>query len=208
MKNIVLSFDHPVLLFWSLWLVAVPSFAAPRIVCDAPKYDFGTVIGQEKISREFILWNRGDSPVKISKIKNCCGVASTITPMEILPGSNAVCKAIFTTRNRYGKQNKQILIASNDRKNPYFELKLVGTLLRPVEFSPRLIRLGTLLPDADCSQIITATNLLERAVTLQSVESTIKGIEANVVGGIDDPGYSSAAGPLNSAQPKNLSPEN
>ena len=106
--------------------------------------------------------------------------------MEILPGSNAVCKAVFTTRNRYGKQNKQILIASNDRKHPYYELKMVGTLLRPVEFKPRLIRLGSLLPDAHVSQTITATNLLDKAVELQSVRSTVEGIEAKIVGGIDD----------------------
>lgn len=168
-------------------LGAISSVAAPRMVCDAPKYDFGTVIGQEEITREFILWNRGDSPVIISKIKNCCGVASTIIPMEILPGSNAVCKAVFTTRNRYGKQDKQILIAFNDRKNPYFELKMVGTLLKPIEFSPRWVRLGNLMPDSTIQETITASNLLDQAVELKSVESTIQGVVANVVGGIDDP---------------------
>ncbi|MDF7801992.1 DUF1573 domain-containing protein [Pontiellaceae bacterium B1224] len=177
---------NPVLLFWSLWLAALPSLAAPRLHCDSPKYDFGTVIGQEKVMREFILWNRGDSPVQISKIKNCCGVESTIIPMKILPGSNAVCTSIFTTRNRYGKQDKQILIASNDRKNPYFELKIVGTLLKPVEFSPRWIRLGNLMPDSIVSETISATNLLDRVVEFQSVESTITGVQAHVVDGGDD----------------------
>ena len=100
---------------------AVQVVAGPRIGCDAPKYDFGSLIGSEKITHEFVLWNRGSSPVKIAKIKNCCGVTSSITPMVILPGSNAVCKAVFTTRNRYGKQDKQILIASNDRRRLYFE---------------------------------------------------------------------------------------
>ena len=148
--------------------------------CDAPKYDFGTLIGSEKITHEFVLWNRGSSPVVIAKIKNCCGVKSSITPMVILPGSNAVCKAVFTTRNRYGKQDKQILIASNDRKHPYFELKMIGTLLRPVELSPRLVRLGSLLPDSEINETITATNLLDEAVMLESVKSTIPGIVAEV----------------------------
>lgn len=64
---------------------ATSLYAAPRIACDSPKYDFGTVIGQEKITREFVLWNRGDSLLKIPKIKDCCGVKSTITPMVIPP---------------------------------------------------------------------------------------------------------------------------
>ncbi|MCK4564779.1 MAG: DUF1573 domain-containing protein [Verrucomicrobia bacterium] len=152
------------------------------MACDAPKHDFGTLIGSEKITHEFVLWNRGKSPLKIAKIKNCCGVTSSIKPMEILPGSNAVCKAVFTTRNRYGKQDKQILIASNDRRRPYFELKMTGTLQRPVEFSPRLLRLGVLYPDSSVSQTITATNLLEKAVMLESVVSKVKGIEATVDG--------------------------
>ncbi len=160
--------------------VANNAVAAPRMECSSPKYDFGTVIGGEPISHEFILTNRGDEPVKIAKIKNCCGVKSTIVPMEIAPGSIAVCKVVFTTRNRYGKQDKQILIASNDRKHPYYELKMVGTLLRAVEFSPRFVRLGTLLQDGSTAQAITATNLLDKAVVLESVSSSIKGITAEV----------------------------
>ncbi len=161
-------------------LVALPSFAAPKIECKSPKYDFGTQIGSEKITHEFVLWNRGSDPLEIAKIKNCCGVASSINPMVILPGSNAVCKAVFTTRNRYGKQDKQILIASNDHKHPYFELKMTGTLLRPVEFSPRLVRIGSLLPDSEITETIMATNLLEQAVMLESVTSTVEGIEVAV----------------------------
>lgn len=145
------------------------------------------MIGGSSITNEFILTNRGDEPVKVSKIKTCCGVSSTIAPMEILPGSNAVCKAVFTTRNRYGKQDKQILVASNDKKHPYYELKMMGTLRKPVEFTPRLVRLGILLPDSKISQTITAINLLEKVVELKSVSSTIKGIGAKIVGGIDDP---------------------
>ncbi len=116
----------------------------------------------------------------ISKVKDCCGVVSTIEPMKILPGSNAVCRSTFTTRNRYGPQDKQILIASNDRKNPYYELKMTGTLLKPVEVSPRYLRLGNLLPGSQIIQSITATNLLEQSVTLESVKSTIPGIHAEV----------------------------
>lgn len=168
-------------------LAANDVVAAPRIECRSPKYDFGTVIGGASITNAFILWNRGDEPVIISKIKNCCGVKSTIVPMEIAPGSNAVCKAVFNARNRYGPQDKQILIASNDRKHPYYELKMVGTLLKPVEFTPRFVRLGSLLQDGEILQTITVTNLLEKAVELKSVSSTIKGITAKAVGGIADP---------------------
>ncbi|MDF7802192.1 hypothetical protein P4C99_22160, partial [Pontiellaceae bacterium B1224] len=42
------------------------------------------------------------------------------------------------------------------------------------------------MPDSIVSETITATNLLDRVVELQSVHSTVTGIEAEVVGFRDD----------------------
>lgn len=167
--------------------MALTSIAGPRLVCESPKYDFGSVIGRDQIEHAFVLTNKGDEPVKISSIKNCCGVTSSVTPMEILPGSNAVCRSIFTTKNRYGKQEKQILLATNDRRKPYFELMMTGVLKRPVEVSPRIVRLEKLTAGGEIDVEIAATNLLGKSIELVSVESTVKGIQAVVVGGIDDP---------------------
>lgn len=171
----------------SVFFVVTSVYAGPRLQCDSPKYDFGIVMASGAITNEFILVNNGNEPVIISKVKDCCGVVSTIMPKEILPGSNAVCRSVFTTRSRYGKQDKQILVASNDRKHPYFELKMVGMLLKPVDVTPRIIRLGTLLQDCEFIHVITATNLLERKVDLQAVSSGISGISAEIAGGLADP---------------------
>lgn len=179
------SYNYPVLkvlfLCFLCLFVAIPSKAKPRLHCDAPKYDFGTLIGQEKITHEFMLFNEGDEPLEIVKIKNCCGVASKVVPKMIPPGSSAVCTAVFTTRNRYGSQDKQILLITNDKKHPYFDLRLNGTLLKPIEFSPRWIRLGDLPPGSIVSQTITATNLLEQSITLETVSTTVSGLEAEIV---------------------------
>jgi len=155
--------------------------AAPRLRCAAAKYDFGTRINPKKITHTFTLHNAGDQPIEIAKIKNCCGVQSKITPQTILPGSNAICTAVFSTKNRYGKQIKQILVASNDPKHPYLELNFIGTLLRPIKISPRLIRLKTLYPTSTISQTITATNLLSQTIQLKSVTSTLPEISAKII---------------------------
>jgi hypothetical protein len=180
--RIVLPINYFACILFSLCsFVANPLHAAPRIECDAPRYDFGTVIGRERIVHEFVLRNVGDEPLEILKIKDCCGVASTVEPMIIPPGSNAVCTSVFTTKNRYGAQDKQILLVTNDKKNLYYDLRMIGTLLKPVEFEPRFIRLGDLLPDSAISETISATNLLDEAVTLESVSTTVKGLVAEVV---------------------------
>jgi hypothetical protein len=178
---------HRFFLFSLCLFVANQAVAAPRIVCDSPKYDFGTVIGQDKIEHAFVLTNKGNEPVKISSIKNCCGVSSEVHPMEILPGSNAVCRSVFTTKNRYGKQEKQILLATNDRKKPYVELRMTGTLKRFVDVSPRMVRFSDLTSGSQIDAEILVTNLLDQAVELESVVSMVEGIRAEVVGGIGDP---------------------
>ncbi len=174
-----------------VFFAATHSYAGPRLQCSSPVYDFGTLISPESITHEFSLKNVGDEPVQISNIKNCCGVSTAIEPMVIEPGSNAVCISVFKCKNRYGKQEKQILISSNDRKNPYFELKMVGTLQKAITVTPRYVRLSNLSVGGKISQTITAVNQLEETITLESVQSTVPGIVAEVVGGGDIVGQAS-----------------
>lgn len=181
MGGIVWRNMHRLVLFSLCSFVVASLYAAPQIECENPKYDFGTVIGQEKITHEFILWNRGDEPLEIKRVKNCCGVETEVVPVTIPPGSNAVCTAVFTTKNRYGTQDKQILLVTNDKKHLYYDLRMSGKLLKPVEFKPRIIRLGKLLPDSSISETIIATNLLETAVTLESVSTTVMGLETVII---------------------------
>jgi len=181
MKKMILSSNHPVFTLLSLCsLVASVSVASPKLHCAEPKYDFGTVVGGGAITNRFVLENTGDEPVVVSKIKDCCGVASKLVPMTILPGSNAVCTSVFTTKNRYGKQDKQILLATNVRRKPYFELKMAGTLQRAIEVEPRYLRLGELQSGNAIDQTITATNLLAQPVVLESVNSTVPGIGVEI----------------------------
>lgn len=168
-------------LFYLCLLMAIPAVAAPELECDTTEYDFGTRVEAKQIIHEFILHNGGDSPLKITKVKNCCGVSAKVEPMEIPPGSNAVCRMVFNTNNRYGLQNKQVLLSTNAGNKRYLSLTMTGTLLKPVEFSPRYIRLQNVQPDAAVSEIITVTNLLGEAITLESLSTTVTGLEAEVV---------------------------
>lgn len=170
----------PTLVASAILLWGMHSWAGPKLYCDDNRYDFGAITGNDRIVHEFKLENRGDEDVRISKIKNCCGVQSSVEPMIVPPGSNALCRAVFTTRNRYGAQDKQILIGTNDKKRPYLELKMTGTLLRPIEYSPRFVQLGSLTPGAEISRTVTATNLLDKPVVLQRVESRVIGIKATI----------------------------
>lgn len=158
----------------------MPAFSAPKIECDVPKYDFGTVIAGDAITHRFVIWNRGDEPLEIVKIKNCCGVETSVDPMIIAPGTNAICTSVFTTKNRSGEQDKQILLVTNDKKHLYYDLRMTGILQMPIEFTPRWVRLDNLLADSPVSEIISATNMLKVAVTLDSVSVAQKELTAEI----------------------------
>ena len=159
----------------------VAAHASPKIACDQPKYDFGTQISGSAITNRFMLKNEGDAPLEIIKIKNCCGVESSADPMIIPPGSNTVCTAVFTTRNREGAQNKQILLVTNDKKHLYFDLRMTGTLQKPVEFEPHFVRLKDLLSDTSVSATVHVSNLLKEDITLESISTTLSGFKTEVV---------------------------
>ena len=77
-----------------------------------------------------MVWNRGDSPLEITKVRACCGAEAAMDSMQIAPGSNSVCRAVFILKNRTGEQNKVIYLASNDRNQPYTSLKITGECQR------------------------------------------------------------------------------
>jgi hypothetical protein len=113
------------------------SVAAPRIECETPIYDFGTVTNQSKIVHEFTIWNRGDSPLTITKVRACCGMEASMDAMELAPNTSSVCRAVFDLSRRGGEQNKKIYLASNDPKQPYLALSLTGTHIRPSGILPK-----------------------------------------------------------------------
>jgi hypothetical protein len=165
-------------------LAAVSAEAVPRLECFEPEHDFGEQVAKDQeIVHRFTLLNTGTEPVKILEIKDCCGVTSTVVPMTIPPGSTAVCTSVFDTRNRYGAQEKQILLVTDIQKTPYLDLRMTGTLLRAIEYSPAVVRFENLMPDGSVLATVTATNLLAEAVTLKSAATTIEGLEVEVVAG-------------------------
>jgi hypothetical protein len=111
--------------------------ATPRIECDSSVYDFGTVTDQNKLTHEFVIWNRGNTPLTITKVRACCGMKASMDCMEIAPSTSSVCRAVFDLSRRSGDQNKKIYLASDDPKRPYFALSLTGTHIRPSGIPPK-----------------------------------------------------------------------
>lgn len=119
-------------LFW-----ARTTLSAPRIACDEPVYDFGNAAVNTSIEHMFTLWNRGNEPLIIGKLRACCGGSMSVASKTIDPGSNTQVKVTLSLNNRNGQQKKSFYIASNDPTQPYFQLRFVGNVSAPATVSPR-----------------------------------------------------------------------
>jgi hypothetical protein len=153
-------------LFLLIALAGSLLYAAPRIACDSPVCDFGTVTNGMKITHEFMIWNRGNSPLTITKVRACCGMKASMDDMEIAPNSNSVCRAVFDLARRNGAQDKKIYLASDDPQAPYFSLALKGTCpSRP----PQAVQ--KVSPDADQAKIRA---IPEKIIVLSSQEEALQ----------------------------------
>jgi hypothetical protein len=100
--------------------------AAPRIHCENPVYQFGSVEAASTVETTFTIHNTGDEPLEVTKFRNCCGVASELNSMHIPPGSNVTLMVHFALEGRRGPQLKTIYLISNDPVESFYKIRLMG----------------------------------------------------------------------------------
>lgn len=100
--------------------------AAPRLVCNEPAWRFGCVTNLAKLSHDFTLKNEGTAPLKIVRVRACCGASYALSRTELPPGSNAVLRIDLSLASRTGKIIKSVYIQSNDPAQRIMALLLSG----------------------------------------------------------------------------------
>lgn len=126
----------------SLLLSGALAGAAPRISCPEPVHDFGTMDGGRHAENAFVIRNDGDETLKIGRVRACCGATAKMSSKIIEPGTNATFFVKLSLRGRRGKQRKSFYIASNDPRQPYFQVRMVGTAVTRVDVVPRAVSFG------------------------------------------------------------------
>ncbi len=148
---------------------AVATGGKPKIVCDAPEFDFGERRNDEKVEHEFIIKNAGDGLLLIDKVKTTCGcTVAQPEKKDLQPGESTKIKATLSLASRQGPQTKQITVESNDPETPVLTLTIKGVATDPILIEPRTINLGT--------------NIMEDTVGEQIVEvkSNLPGLTFNI----------------------------
>jgi hypothetical protein len=129
--------------------------AAPAISCPQPEFNFGEAESGLDVHGEFVIRNDGDAPLTISKVLPGCGCTTARMSTDIIaPGQQGVLSATVSLKLQKGAQRKEIVLASNDPKNPRTVVYLVGTATYPFSITPERLAFGPVDAHAGASRTI------------------------------------------------------
>jgi hypothetical protein len=172
-------------------LVAAVAYAAPELSVEQGTYNFGSVTQGKKVQHLFLIKNSGDAPLQIKQLSAACGcTAAKPSSSLILPGRSAEIQVTFDTSDFSGKVEKTVLMATNAGRYPNYTFTMQGTVIDPLQASPRQLSLGTLTAGVAKQATITITNRSGSTVRLLSVNVTSNSlhIKANIRKGEIKPG--------------------
>ena len=111
-----------------------PPGKAPRIAVEPASFDFGRLLPQRTVEKEFTIRNVGKKDLLIRGVSTTCGC--TVAKMEtkvVKPGGSTPMKVQLETRNASGRLVRSVLIRSNDPTRAVFEVKLQATVSPPAK---------------------------------------------------------------------------
>jgi hypothetical protein len=109
----------------------------PKIVFEEMEYDFGKLMGVDKIEHVFKFRNEGEADLTIDKVNTTCGCTAALPSVKVIPpGGQGELKTTFTVGKRQGKQTKRIYVLSNDPSSRRTTLTIKGFIIPAVEVQP------------------------------------------------------------------------
>ncbi|MFO1492624.1 MAG: DUF1573 domain-containing protein [Kiritimatiellia bacterium] len=157
------------------------AFAAPKIECDQPKFDFGTSLNDRVIEHSFTLRNAGDEELVIQSVNPSCGCTlAEIGDKNLAPGESTVVKARLDLSNRLGRQDKNIAVFSNDPANRTLTLLISGDSISALKIDPPVLAFGTISPTGTVTKTVFITSSLGEKFKVLDVVSPQKIFQSKV----------------------------
>ena len=121
----------------------------PKIVCDEPIYDFGTMSNAGFIEHDYPIRNEGTLSLEIQNVHASCGCTAVKPSQNVIPpGGTAAISARLDLRGRTGFQQKTITVQCNDPATPSLILQLKGTATQILRAQPTTLFFGRVGPEA------------------------------------------------------------
>jgi Protein of unknown function (DUF1573) len=102
---------------------------APRIRVEPESFDFGNVLPDRTLRKEFTIRNFGNAPLELEKVSTTCGCTAALAGTKrVEPGGSTPLQVTFQTRRFSGKVERRVLVRSNDPETPLLEVKVGATV--------------------------------------------------------------------------------
>lgn len=161
--------------------VAEVHVPAPKLVCDAPEFDFGTVDNSQSVTHTYVVRNDGDLTLEISNVRPSCGcTVASISERNVPPGGETKITAQLNLAGRQGAQHKVMTVESNDPKQPQFMLNLRGVAGVALEVQPARLMQAQISAGTQPTNSVTLTSSLGTPFQITAVEATTESIKASV----------------------------
>lgn len=151
----------------ALLIAATSTFAqtetnthAPKLVCDAPEFDFGTQDNAQTVEHTFVLRNAGDLTLEIANARPGCGcTVASISQRSVPPGGESRITTRLSLAGRNGAQHKTITVESNDPTQPQYTLVLKGVAGAAITVQPPQLIQGQALAGTQPTSQVEITSM-------------------------------------------------
>lgn len=104
-------------------------FSQPKMEIADAKKNFGFVKKGEIVRIAYEISNKGDQPLLITSVEiSCSCTKAEFDTKPVLPGQKTKIELLFDTHTVYDRQDRTVLVHSNDAKGPY-KLRYKGVVL-------------------------------------------------------------------------------
>jgi hypothetical protein len=122
--------------------------AYPRVVVDAPEFDFGTMQRGATKSHEFVFKNTGDAPLRLEVGQTSCKCTlGEVSSRPLEPGDSIPVKLEWSAKVAAGEFRQTATVLTNDPRKPRVDLLVKGYVTESTGVLPPDFLLGEFTTD-------------------------------------------------------------
>ena len=109
---------------------------APQISVEPASFDFGKVLPEKTLEKQFSIRNFGDADLVIGQITTTCGCTAALLDADskvLKPGKSGQLRVRLETRDYSGKVVRSVMVRSNDPAQELLEIKVEANVQRPAK---------------------------------------------------------------------------
>ncbi len=133
-------------------------------------FDFGTMEHDEKRSHTFVLFNRGNAPLLISKVSTSCKCTAGDLTNRTIPPNGRTELELNWSPNVVGSNFRQTAtVRSNAANKPEFVLAVTGDVVQSIRSSPSTVDFTGSSPELDHERDFRIYNYLDAKMTISKI---------------------------------------